>query len=92
MVVFCENHEERRRRGREKDLRKKKAFAFFYIKILSSFSSLFSFVPQKSATLLMIFMSGLRLRCHGGFHRNNEGKKAQVANTILVMFVRSRRG
>jgi len=42
MVVFCENHEERGRRGRKKDLRKKKAFAFFYIKILSFLlSSLF---------------------------------------------------
>jgi len=48
---FCENREERGRRGRKKDLRKKKAFAFFYIKILSSFFPLFSFVPQKSASL-----------------------------------------
>jgi hypothetical protein len=59
---FCENHEERGRRGRKKDLRKKKAFAFFYMKILSSFFPLFSFVPQESAALLCIFMSGLRLK------------------------------
>jgi hypothetical protein len=43
---FCENHEERRR-GRKKDLRKKKAFAFFYIKILSSFFPLFSLRTSK---------------------------------------------
>ncbi|WP_286885811.1 hypothetical protein, partial [Aneurinibacillus sp. UBA3580] len=61
---FCENHEER---GRKKDLRKKKAFAFFYIKIRSPFFPLFSFVPQESAALLCIFMSGLWLRRHGGF-------------------------
>jgi len=44
---------------RKKELRKKKAFAFFPIEILSSFFPLFSFLPQKSAALLMIFMSGL---------------------------------
>jgi hypothetical protein len=60
-VFFCENHEERRR-GRKKDLRKKKAVAFFPIKILSSFLSLFSLVPQKSAALPIIFMSELRLK------------------------------
>ncbi|WP_218029577.1 hypothetical protein, partial [Aneurinibacillus danicus] len=32
--------------------------AFFYIEIIISFSSLFSFVPQKSAALLMIFVDG----------------------------------
>jgi len=63
-TFFCENPEERRR-GRKKDLRKKKAFAFFYIKILSSFFPLFSFIPQKSAVLPIIFMSGLRLKYHG---------------------------
>ncbi|WP_286884525.1 hypothetical protein, partial [Aneurinibacillus sp. UBA3580] len=40
---------------------------FFPIEITSSFSSLFSFVPQKQAALLMIFMSGLRLKSHEGF-------------------------
>jgi hypothetical protein len=63
-VFFCENRGKRRRK---KDLRKKKAFAFFYMKILSSFFPLFSFVPLKSAAFPTIFMSGLRLRCHGGF-------------------------
>jgi hypothetical protein len=43
---FCENHEERGRRGRKKDLRKKKAFAFFHIEIILSFFSLFSFLPM----------------------------------------------
>jgi hypothetical protein len=51
---------------RKKELRKKKAFAFFYIEIIVSFSSLFSFVPQKSAALLRIFMPGLRLKSHTG--------------------------
>jgi hypothetical protein len=55
---FCKNHEERRRRKRKEDLGKKKAFAFFPVEIILSFSSLFSFVPQKSAALLRIFMSG----------------------------------
>jgi hypothetical protein len=32
-LFFCENHEERRR-GRKKDLRKKKAFAFFHMVVL----------------------------------------------------------
>jgi hypothetical protein len=54
---------------RKGDPGKKKAFAFFYIKILSSFPSLFSFMPQKSAALLRIFMSGLRQKNHGiSFH------------------------
>uniref|UniRef100_UPI00257BD1B5 hypothetical protein n=1 Tax=Aneurinibacillus sp. UBA3580 TaxID=1946041 RepID=UPI00257BD1B5 len=48
-------------------LRKKKAFAFFPIEILSSFFPLFFFVPQKSAALPSIFMSGLRLIGYGGF-------------------------
>jgi len=40
---FCENHEERGRRGRKKDLRKKKAFAFFlHLICSSSFTSLIS--------------------------------------------------
>jgi len=64
LYFFCENHEGR---GRKKDLRKKKAFAFFYMKILSSFFPLFSLVPQKSAALPMIFMSGLQLKSHGCF-------------------------
>jgi hypothetical protein len=64
---FCENCEERRRKGRKRDLRKKKAFAFFYIKISFSFFLLFSFVPQKSAALPTIFMVGLRLSRYGGF-------------------------
>jgi hypothetical protein len=45
---------------KEKDPRKKKAVAFFYIEIISSFFPLFSFVPLKSAGLPSIFMSGLR--------------------------------
>jgi len=51
----------------EKDLRKKKAFAFFPIEIIVSFSPLFSFLPQESAALPSIFMPGLRLRRHGDF-------------------------
>jgi hypothetical protein len=51
----------------KKDPGKKKVFAFFYTKILSSFCSLFSFVPQKSAALPMIFIAGLQLKSHGSF-------------------------
>ncbi len=76
MVVFCENHEERkRRRGRKKDLRKKKAFAFFYIKISFSFFLLFFFVPLKPAALPMIFMLELQLRRHGGFLYNEKNSR-----------------
>jgi hypothetical protein len=53
--------------GGKKDLRKKKAFAFFYMKILSSFFPLFSFVPQKSAALPLMFMSRLWLKSYVGF-------------------------
>ncbi|WP_286885550.1 hypothetical protein, partial [Aneurinibacillus sp. UBA3580] len=67
LCFFCENHEERGRRGRKKELRKKNAFAFFHIEIIPSLSSLFSFVPKKAVVLPMIFMSGLRLKSHGGF-------------------------
>jgi len=74
---FCENHEERRR-GRKKDLRKKKAFAFSPIEILSSFFPLFFFVPQKSAALLMIFISGLRLTRHGGLITLQQGRNYYI--------------
>jgi CotS family spore coat protein len=45
---------------------KKKAFAFFSIEIVFSFFSLFS-LPQTSAALPSIFLSGSRLRRHGRF-------------------------
>jgi hypothetical protein len=44
---------------KKKDLRKKKAFTFFRIEIIVSFFSLFSFVPQKSAILPMVFYVGV---------------------------------
>jgi hypothetical protein len=44
----------------KKDPGEKKAFAFFHIEIIPSFSSLFSFVLLKSAVFPMIFMTGLR--------------------------------
>ncbi|WP_146808633.1 MULTISPECIES: hypothetical protein [Aneurinibacillus] len=60
---------------RKKDPRKEKAFAFFHIEIILSFSSLDSFVPQKSAALPVIFMLGLRLIGHDGFICANHGKE-----------------
>jgi hypothetical protein len=62
MVVFCENHEKRRRGKRKGEPGKKKAFAFFRIAIISSFSPLFSFYRKS-----MIFMSGLWLKSRGSF-------------------------
>jgi hypothetical protein len=53
--VFCENHEERRKGKRKEDSGKKKAFAFFYIEITLSFSSLFPFIPQKASRPSLYF-------------------------------------
>jgi hypothetical protein len=41
VLFFCENREERRRGKGKKDPEKKKAFAFFHIKILFSFFPFF---------------------------------------------------
>jgi hypothetical protein len=59
-IFFYESHEIKKEgRGEEQRSKKKKAFAFFPIEIILSFSSLFFFVPQKSAALSVIFMAGL---------------------------------
>jgi hypothetical protein len=51
---------EKKKEGkRREDPGKKKAFAFFYIEIIVSFFSLFSFVLQKAAIPLFIFMAGI---------------------------------
>jgi len=59
---------------RKEEKGRKKVFAFFHIEIIPSFSSLFSFVPQKPAALPSIFLSGLRLKNHESFLTSNHEK------------------
>ncbi|WP_146809408.1 hypothetical protein [Aneurinibacillus danicus] len=53
--------------GRGKKIQRRKRRSPFSTLKSSSPSFLFFFTPQKSAAPLMIFMSGLRLKSHGGF-------------------------